>query len=104
LYDVKVNFRFPDPDDLFATVVKIDGVSFSYNQKYCIFKDINLELKKYSRIALVGNNGTGKSTFLKLMTGQIQPDAGDIIQKDFSRIGVYNQHFQENMDESMSPI
>jgi ATPase subunit of ABC transporter with duplicated ATPase domains len=72
----KVHFRFPDPEDLYATVVKLENVSFSYNEKYTIFKEINLELKKYSRIALVGANGAGKSTFLKLITGQIKPDSG----------------------------
>ena len=54
-------------------------LSYSYKNKQDVFKDLNLEFKKGRMTALVGPNGTGKSTLLKLLTGFYQPEAGQII-------------------------
>jgi ABC-type molybdenum transport system ATPase subunit/photorepair protein PhrA len=45
-----------------------------------------------SRVAIVGANGTGKSTLLKLMTGQLEPVDGIVKRHNHLRIGVYHQH------------
>lgn len=45
-----------------------------------------------SRVAIVGANGTGKSTLLKLMTGQLEPLDGMVKRHNHLRIGVYHQH------------
>lgn len=66
-------------------------VDFEYETQP-IFKNLTLELKKYSRMALVGPNGSGNSTFLKLLTGNIEPSNGDVSLGN-SKIGFYNQHF-----------
>ena len=53
-----------------------------------MFKDINFELKAHSRIALVGQNGSGKSTFIKLMAGLLEPSKG-VIER-IGKIALYN--------------
>lgn len=62
--------------------------SFSGNQ---ILQNINLEVNDHERIALVGRNGTGKSTLLKIIVGQIPYDSGEIIKKRDMTVGFLDQ-------------
>ena len=56
-----------------------------------LFKNINFEIKRGERVALIGNNGTGKTTILKLINGIIQPDSGSIYLGAKVAIGYYDQ-------------
>src|SRR5690606_41789212 len=62
--------------------------SFSDNQ---ILQNINLEVNDHERIALVGRNGTGKSTLLKIIVEQIPYDSGEIIKKRDMTVGFLDQ-------------
>lgn len=55
------------------------------------------------RIAIVGNNGVGKSTLLKLLTGEVLPSAGEVRRNHRLRIGVYNQHSAEQLGSDEPP-
>jgi ATP-binding cassette, subfamily F, member 3 len=59
-----------------------------------VLKDINWEVKAGERIGLVGVNGAGKSTQLKIITGEIEPSAGEIIRPSSLRIAYLNQEFE----------
>lgn len=50
-----------------------------------------------SRIAIVGKNGIGKSTLLKLIVGELTPISGNIIKSSILKIGYYNQHFEDSL-------
>lgn len=63
----------------FKNVIKFQDVSFSYDKKKNILENINLEIKKGSRIGIIGKTGEGKSTFLDLLMGFLQPDKGNIL-------------------------
>ncbi len=56
-----------------------------------LFNDINIEIKRGERVALIGNNGTGKTTILKLINGIIEPDSGSIYLGAKVNIGYYDQ-------------
>jgi len=56
-----------------------------------LFNNINFEIKRGERVALIGNNGTGKTTILKLINGIIQPDSGSIYLGAKVTIGYYDQ-------------
>lgn len=56
-----------------------------------LFNNINFEIKRGERVALIGNNGTGKTTILKLINGIIQPDSGSIYLGAKVAIGYYDQ-------------
>lgn len=58
--------------------VVFKNVSFSYDGENPVLKDINLELPLRGKVAIVGKNGSGKSTFIKLMLGLYKPDGGEI--------------------------
>lgn len=79
-------------------VVEVSGVSFSYNG-HEVLKDINLAIHKGDYLGLVGGNGTGKTTLLKLILGPLTPSSGTIKLfgqdirsfKDWSRVGYVPQ-------------
>lgn len=56
-----------------------------------LFNNISFEIKRGERVALIGNNGTGKTTILKLINGIIQPDSGSIYLGAKVAIGYYDQ-------------
>lgn len=56
-----------------------------------LFNNINFEIKRGERVALIGNNGTGKTTILKLINGIIPPDSGSIYLGAKVSIGYYDQ-------------
>lgn len=54
------------------------GVSFAYPSQKPLFKNVDFGVDLSSRVAIVGPNGVGKSTFLKLLTGDLQPTYGEM--------------------------
>lgn len=59
-------------------MIKIEGVSFSYNRQDDALTDVTLEIKKGSWTSILGHNGSGKSTLSKLMVGLLSPSKGHI--------------------------
>ncbi|GJQ62336.1 MAG: ABC transporter ATP-binding protein [Melioribacteraceae bacterium] len=76
------------------------NLSIQYSGKY-LFEDINLKINKEDKIALVGANGTGKSTLLKLLTNKEQPESGKIVAKKNIRIGYLPQEFIESKGKTV---
>ena len=62
--------------------IKFDHVSFSYEEKSPVIKDLSLEISSNKMIAIIGPNGSGKSTFAKLLMGLLSPDKGHIYVDD----------------------
>tara|TARA_B100000900_G_C20466956_1_gene669680 strand:- start:133 stop:765 length:633 start_codon:yes stop_codon:yes gene_type:complete len=60
-------------------------ISFFKNESTKVLKNISLELKPGDFLELIGNNGSGKTTFLKIISGLIKQDSGDIHPKNFSK-------------------
>ena len=58
--------------------IEFKDISFSYDQKKEILKHINLTVEKGKTVALVGQSGSGKSTFLRLIAGIYKPDKGNV--------------------------
>ncbi len=74
-----------------ATVIKISRLSKSYFGRE-LFSDVNLQMNAGERLGLVGRNGHGKTTLLRLILGQEEPDAGEITVPRNYRIGHLEQH------------
>ena len=102
--DKVVKFRFPDPDSLSPPILQMQGVTFGYNPEDILLKDVDFDVQLDSRIALVGGNGTGKTTLLKLLLDQIQPLDGVVNKNGRLRIGYFAQHHVDSMDLSLSPV
>lgn len=73
-------------------IVTISDMSFNYNEQ-TLFKDFNLSIIGPKRAALTGNNGTGKSTLLKLIYGSLQPKQGSI-NLHISKVAYIDQETQ----------
>lgn len=79
------------PDRLGHKVAEFHHVGKAYD-KVCILKDFNHAFGSADRVALLGTNGVGKSTFIKLLLNLDTPDSGKIIIGDTVRFGYFSQH------------
>lgn len=85
-------------------LITLDNVSFSYVNSRAILENITFAVNASSHIALVGSNGNGKTTLIKLLAGEIQPVNGTIERCRQIRIGYFNQHTIENLPKQMTPL
>jgi ATPase subunit of ABC transporter with duplicated ATPase domains len=82
------------------TLLKVEEVSFSYGEKQ-LFYQLNASVNRKDRLAIVGPNGVGKSTLLRLLTRQLKPDLGQVIHHPQLKIGYFAQEL-ENLRTSES--
>nr|APD26546.1 ATP-binding cassette transporter subfamily F member 1 protein [Brachionus koreanus] len=99
-----VKFKFPEPNQLSAPILGLKNVSFKYENQAYLFKDIDFAIDMQSRVAIVGPNGVGKSTLLKLLMGDILPTSGELIRNRFLKIGRYDQHSADQFDLNLTPV
>ncbi|SDG07297.1 ABC transporter [Pedobacter terrae] len=59
-------------------MLNLQGLGFSHTNGDLLFSDLNLTINKYEKIALIGHNGTGKSTLLKILAGKLLPTFGHV--------------------------
>jgi len=97
-YEKSINFDFPDVGKLPPPVVAFNDISFGYNPQQILYKGVNAGVDLDSRIALVGPNGTGKSTLLKLISGDNIPLDGTISRHSHVKVAFYHQHLDEVLD------
>ena len=93
-------FNFPEPDDLPSPLINLDNVEVGYEFGKPILKNLGLRIDMDDRIALLGANGNGKSTLIKLLCGELKPMSGTIYKSNKLRIGYFSQHQTEVIDAS----
>lgn len=101
--DPVYNLHFPSPDELKPPLMTLEKVQAGYGDKV-ILKNLNQRLDQDDRIALLGANGNGKSTFAKLLSGMIKPLKGAMNASDKVRVGYYHQHQVEALRLDESPF
>lgn len=99
-------FRFADAEKLPPPVLSFDDVTFSYSgdPKDDLYRNVDLGFDMDSRAALVGPNGVGKSTLLRLMTGKLSPRGGTVGRHTHLKLGMYSQHSAEQLDLTKSAL
>lgn len=79
-----------EPERLGNKILEINNLDFSYGDKV-LLDDFSYIFKRGEKCGIVGKNGTGKSTFLKLIMGQLKPDGGKIVAGQTIQFGYYSQ-------------
>ena len=83
--------------------ISVHQLCYVHADKEPLFQNINLIVNTGQRLALVGNNGTGKSTFIKMLMGEVEPDSGCFDVGETVRFGYYSQDGLQ-FDEQMKVI
>jgi ATPase subunit of ABC transporter with duplicated ATPase domains len=76
------------------------GISLSFGKR-TLFEDVNIQFSPGNCYGLIGANGAGKSTFVKILSGEIEPTSGNIVKADSARIAVLKQNHFEFDDHSV---
>ncbi len=94
----KMEVRFGERQFKGDEVLSIKGLSKSFGEKK-LFEDLSLEVEGGERIGLIGDNGTGKSTLVKIILGEEQPDSGKLRLGPTVKVGYLPQHVHFNHPE-----
>jgi len=96
--DPSIKFSF-DCTKAQGMLLELSGVSFGYGEK-SIFREISLSIDINSRFVIVGRNGQGKSTLLKLLSGRLAPTGGRVESNPLLRPGYFAQHHVDHLDHN----
>ncbi len=81
-------------------MIDLSNISLQFGGKY-LFKDINFKINAGDKISLVGANGTGKSSILKIINGELQPESGKILKQKNVSIGYLPQENVTHFDKTL---
>ncbi len=99
-----VPFRLPPPQKLLASpLLKIEDAAVGYEPDAPVLTRLNLNVDQDDRIALLGQNGNGKSTFAKLLAGRLQPMSGRVAGAQRVSVGYFAQHQLDDLNANWSP-
>jgi len=109
----KIDFNFPNPGPLPGVnskgkaILKMNDITFTYpGAPKPQLNNVTVQVSLASRVACVGENGAGKSTMIKLLTGELEPDkgSGDVYKHPNCRVGYIAQHafhhIEKHLDET----
>jgi len=102
--DEKVNFNFPSPDLLASPIETLDQVSVGYPSGPLVLRSLDLRIDMEDRIALLGQNGNGKSTFIRLISQRLEPREGKVKKTPKLRVGYFSQDQEESLDFEATPF
>jgi len=96
-------FSFPTPEELSPPILRIENGIAGYGET-TVLSRLDLRIDQDDRIALLGQNGQGKSTLAKLISGRLTPLAGQLVQSSKLRIGYFAQHQVDELYVDETPI
>jgi ATP-binding cassette subfamily F protein 3 len=96
-------FSFPTPEELSPPILRIENGIAGYGE-ITVLSRLDLRIDQDDRIALLGQNGQGKSTLAKLISGRLKPLAGQLVQSSKLRIGYFAQHQVDELYVDETPI
>ncbi|NXD38440.1 ABCF3 protein, partial [Copsychus sechellarum] len=101
----EVVIRFPDGFEKFSPpILQLDEVDFYYEPSHYIFHSLSVSADLESRICVVGENGAGKSTMLKILMGELAPVRGIRHAHRNLKIGYFSQHHVDQLDLNISAV
>jgi ATP-binding cassette subfamily F protein 3 len=95
---------FPNPEKMLSPpIIAVDNVSVGYDPKKPVLNRVTLRIDTDDRIALLGSNGNGKSTLVKLLAGKLPPFTGHVTRADKLSVGYFAQHQVDELNLDGSP-
>ena len=101
--DRAVHFTFPNPKEIASPMIAIDNADIGYTEGNPVLNRVHENIDNDDRIALLGANGNGKSTLIKLIADKLQPMSGEVRRSNKLRIGYFSQHQTEELDVNSTP-
>ncbi|MFN7039314.1 MAG: ATP-binding cassette domain-containing protein, partial [Alphaproteobacteria bacterium] len=101
--DPAIRLNFPEVEKLPSPIISYDKLNIGYDN-IPVLKHVGGSIMSDDRIALLGANGNGKSTFAKLLAKELKPQSGEFTMYEKLRIGYFNQHQYENLELDRTPI
>ena len=101
--DKTTTFNFPNPDPLSPPLVNLDGTSVGYETDAPVLKNLDLRVDMDDRIGLIGANGNGKSTLIKMLAERLKPADGKVIKSSKLKVGYFAQHQQDELNLDQTP-
>ncbi len=99
-----VPFRFPKPEPLSSPLIALEDVTVGYGDDKPILWNLDLRVDMDDRIALLGANGNGKSTFAKLLSDRLKPQIGKLRKSRVLGIGYFAQHQLDELQTLATPL
>jgi ATP-binding cassette, subfamily F, member 3 len=96
--------RLPRPQQASPPLIALDGAAVGYEKGKPILSGISLRFDPDDRVALLGQNGNGKSTLAKLLAGKLSPMAGELTRAKKLVPGYFAQHQLEELDGALTPV
>ena len=94
--------RFEEDKKLHRLALEVEGLSKGFDEQ--LFKDMNFMVEAGERIAVIGPNGIGKTTFLRCLVGDLEPDAGTIKWSENAQLGYYAQDHAADFEQDRTLI
>jgi ATP-binding cassette subfamily F protein 3 len=96
--------HIPAPEKLLSPpIIATDDVDVGYEPGHPVLSGLTLRIDNDDRIALLGSNGNGKSTLVKLLAARLAPEHGTVTRAATLRVGYFAQHQLDELDETGSP-
>lgn len=103
--DDEVKFEFKSKSQAAQEkIIILEDVTFGYVPEKNIFENLNFTLERDSKIVVIGENGTGKSTFINLLIGKLKPDKGFYQMVSNLRVAHFSQHHVDQLDYKSTPL
>ncbi|MFK9879291.1 ATP-binding cassette domain-containing protein, partial [Klebsiella pneumoniae] len=93
--------RFEQDKKLFRNALEVEALTKGFDEGP-LFKNVNLLLEVGEKIAILGANGVGKSTMLKTLVGELQPDNGSVKWSENAQIGYYAQDHEYEFENDLT--
>lgn len=93
--------RFEQDKKLFRNALEVEGLTKGFDNGP-LFKNLNLLLEVGEKLAVLGTNGVGKSTLLKTLVGDLQPDSGTVKWSENARIGYYARDHEYEFENDLT--